>query len=413
MPTGGGGGSSFAALGTSDVVHTQGYRSGDGQIILGGITTTDTVGYELEVEGPAPPPAGSTTEAETTMMTPYSGTTSGSQGTRAATPGEIQMTDCHENPQSNTRSGWVANHLYYCKLDSLILTKTLTTCGTWGCKTRVTGTARWRQGTIGRGTPSGGRLVTFSTVLDNWFIDGDIGPTMLNVGIDCWSIVGLACDTSAPTTHSRTVADWASSVSAYAQFSSELAGAFGPDLLALAGFALFDSVPTKRVDLGGNEYRCDSAPYLPGSGGCIFRNVTEVFRLSRTDRRVTETAQHIEDAQFRPWLTVPFSPWKSVPGSVSSGRPLERNFYDFDLQRANRRAATATCSSINPTYAVFGQECDEYPFASTFQGAATGDDYSARPVTANDNSVAGGNLSAFYGGQRILHEDTFYVDIVP
>jgi hypothetical protein len=59
-------------------------------------------------------------------------------------------------------------------------------------------------------------------------------------------------------------------------------------------------------------------------------------------------------------------------------------------------------------------QCDEYPFASTYQNAAlvdeqTGFTFAVRRIMASHN-LAGGNLiSDWYGREHMLDEDKFYV----
>lgn len=57
-------------------------------------------------------------------------------------------------------------------------------------------------------------------------------------------------------------------------------------------------------------------------------------------------------------------------------------------------------------------DCDEYPMASTSQGAATSDGhYSARVIPEWDNENLGRRIGAWYGTQRILHDDPFFIKI--
>ncbi|MFF8974419.1 NucA/NucB deoxyribonuclease domain-containing protein [Streptomyces sp. NPDC014995] len=53
--------------------------------------------------------------------------------------------------------------------------------------------------------------------------------------------------------------------------------------------------------------------------------------------------------------------------------------------------------------------CDEYPFASTWQGANTGGSYSQRMIDAKQNSGGGRALSLFYLYNRIIEKDRFLV----
>ncbi|WP_254708364.1 NucA/NucB deoxyribonuclease domain-containing protein [Streptomyces lunaelactis] len=55
-----------------------------------------------------------------------------------------------------------------------------------------------------------------------------------------------------------------------------------------------------------------------------------------------------------------------------------------------------------------GEQCDEFPFASTKEGAGKGDgNFSVRYVPQPDNSTAGAGLSAWYGQDRILDGDPY------
>ena len=76
------------------------------------------------------------------------------------------------------------------------------------------------------------------------------------------------------------------------------------------------------------------------------------------------------------------------PGAPG-GTPLRR-LVNPDLQERNGRTA---CPGryTRPS----GKSCDEYPFASTREGAF--------------NSYAGTDLGSFYADNRMLHDDAFYV----
>ena len=69
--------------------------------------------------------------------------------------------------------------------------------------------------------------------------------------------------------------------------------------------------------------------------------------------------------------------------------------------RRNRRQSG--CHRLLPRR---GYSCDEYPFASTFQG---GRGAVVRLVPIRENSIQGGMISAFYRRSRIGHGDCFRV----
>lgn len=140
-----------------------------------------------------------------------------------------------------------------------------------------------------------------------------------------------------------------------------------------------------------------------------------MFSLS-VNSNATQEALHIYQAQYAPWTTTPADPNKQIPGSVDSGLPLTRNADKVAAQR-NRDTAVAHCyAQYGPDYSAGNTfQCDEYPFASTHQGAFTaGTNYSARPIRARDNESGGALLGAFYSFNRMLDgsaPDPYFVQI--
>ncbi|MFC7585403.1 NucA/NucB deoxyribonuclease domain-containing protein [Nonomuraea antimicrobica] len=56
--------------------------------------------------------------------------------------------------------------------------------------------------------------------------------------------------------------------------------------------------------------------------------------------------------------------------------------------------------------------CDEYPFASTFEGAKSTEwDFSIRAIKAKDNQDQGNALGRFYAQFRVGNENSFWVMI--
>jgi hypothetical protein len=173
----------------------------------------------------------------------------------------------------------------------------------------------------------------------------------------------------------------------------------------------FISADSKNVQLSEPKMsvRFDSASYLTCSKGSIFTNSRAIITYDRSDPQVTETAQHIYDAQNNPDITIPTKLGKKIPGAPSS-TPLHRVFYDSALRVANRNAARDACKSRWPGYSLLGKDCDEYPFSSTAEGASVGD-FSARALDKKDNQKAGSQLSSWYSDERILDGDAFYVEV--
>ncbi|MFD9984015.1 NucA/NucB deoxyribonuclease domain-containing protein [Streptomyces massasporeus] len=74
-------------------------------------------------------------------------------------------------------------------------------------------------------------------------------------------------------------------------------------------------------------------------------------------------------------------------------------------QWANRNAACPSSLERLP-----GQQCDEYPFASTWQGAKSGGgDFSRRMINGQQNEEGGKALGRFYLYNRIIEKDKFLV----
>ncbi|MGA5703077.1 NucA/NucB deoxyribonuclease domain-containing protein [Peterkaempfera bronchialis] len=144
--------------------------------------------------------------------------------------------------------------------------------------------------------------------------------------------------------------------------------------------------------------RCDSVKAVSGAkGGCVHSGFVPTFSMSRTDSKVKEAAQHVWDAQRK---------LKGHPGLRGQGKPLHRT---TDKKLIDKNRSKACPSSLSrPT----GKSCDEYPFASTKEGGASGV-YSRRMINAKQNSTAGGSkyLLKAYNDNRILDGDAFWVAI--
>ncbi len=163
--------------------------------------------------------------------------------------------------------------------------------------------------------------------------------------------------------------------------------------------------------------RCDNV--LTGyPAGCAFYSNTPTMVYALAGPYPT-LARHIQAAQQ-----------SGLPGAPGTN-PLYRT-QDTNLINANRNTACPT-SLPRPT----GFSCDEYPFATTYEGAfIETSDYDAGPrtwpwcqvtlgapnstgpfgysvcmINASDNSNGGNALGLFYYYNRVIDDDTFYVSI--
>lgn len=151
--------------------------------------------------------------------------------------------------------------------------------------------------------------------------------------------------------------------------------------------------------------------------GCVSPGYVSVLVYPRSGL-YPEVARHIGDAQA-----------SGLRGAYPNGTPLTRL---TNAALVDRNRATA-CPSSYPRPA--GKSCDEYPFASTNQGASTGGGgprtfsycsitlgqpgstgatgYSVCMVNATQNSGAGTALGQFYNSNRAISNDPFRVWISP
>jgi hypothetical protein len=160
-----------------------------------------------------------------------------------------------------------------------------------------------------------------------------------------------------------------------------------------------------------SNFRFDSAGAVAGKAqGTVFVDARVTFTISLSDAAVRESARHFDDALHHPDRTFPSIPAKNVPGE---NRPLRR-LIDSVRQDANRKAANDVCDAVWGTHDGSVVNCDEFPFASTYEGAAFGDqNVSARLIDAKDNQLAGTRLGSMYTANRMLDKDEFFVQVVP
>lgn len=143
----------------------------------------------------------------------------------------------------------------------------------------------------------------------------------------------------------------------------------------------------------GQDPRCDSASYIKGtSGGCVFPDVWPTMYWDLYGP-APENAAHIKRAQEDP----DFPHWGVK--SYGPGHQLNR----AEPGTRKERSAEA-CRDFFPVHT--GDQCDEYPFGSTYQGGAGA---SIDSIPELDNKAGGGIISNFYNQQRVLTDDPFWV----
>jgi hypothetical protein len=145
--------------------------------------------------------------------------------------------------------------------------------------------------------------------------------------------------------------------------------------------------------------RCDSTPRVgPNTGGCVYYEFTPTYDVSTTNNDTAEVAWHILWAQRN---------LNNHWGWQGHGPELTRTMSP-SIIAANRDTA---CPRDIPR--PEGKSCDEYPFASTYQGASRNPDFSCHMVNAVQNRLEGNRYrQPWYASNRILDGDKFWVNVV-
>lgn len=192
---------------------------------------------------------------------------------------------------------------------------------------------------------------------------------------------------------------------------------------------------TMTGDLKGDLFflppRWDAAKYLANStgggdpdkrGAASFAYIGMLSYSTRADAEERAVAQHVNTAFTKPEDTKPYMSAKKVPGQVPA-ETLHRTVSKARIDD-NRKASVKQCKRYwGANYTQGGAlECDEYPFASTYEGAAEHDydadarkfNFSVKPIPKADNGAGGNLLRSFYAKNRMLDGmgDGFIVKIV-
>ena len=173
--------------------------------------------------------------------------------------------------------------------------------------------------------------------------------------------------------------------------------------------------------------RFDSAWYnLQSDKGSVFDRARPGIAYTKSDAAVGAIADHIDEARSNPGASLPAESDKVLHGATA-GDPLHRLAgAKGEAQRArandNRRISTNFCRTVAmppkpPTGGPY--DCDEYAFASTYEGAARflydgaqhERDYSVRWVNSTVNQEAGRRLGRWHENDRILDREAFFVPI--
>ncbi|MFB7619460.1 NucA/NucB deoxyribonuclease domain-containing protein [Kitasatospora sp. NPDC056181] len=343
------------------------------------------------------------------------------RATRRSGQDELAAYECREQDSAFHDQGYGKSRFVTCQ--AFELHPTHVTC--WWIFCSVTGSADAEMTDVQYGH-NARREVDVVQVFGNWRLAGDIAEVPLSVNVTCTARPGFGpcvVDSGFGGPYVQPIGQWAAEglTSRYYSFRQDPAGGLGTALISYADLAAHVSVigegAANPYDGPNSGIRCDSATYIVNTAageGCIFPWVTESLHISHAD--YPESADHIITAQYHPDQTVPDAPSKNIPGAPGAA-PLHRVADDTAID-AHRKVSVAACEKYFPNYAHEGLDCDEYPFASTLEGADDNlKNYSVEPIHDWDNRGVGGKLSAFYQNRRILGSDLtndpFYVQVDP
>lgn len=332
---------------------------------------------------------------------------------------DITPEECRANPEKSSRpEGWIKNHFSYCQLGLLSFDQ-FRRVGSHviqigGFSARVTNMGYTYNGL--RDMDWGIRV----DEIDSWGVS-NLG--ILRVETDCAADPAGSCRT-ANNGVSKLVTAWENDELGTIFYHSpgDTPDPSKGEQRATGTFQIkyeFRTVGTQDRDGPETSVRFDSAWYLPSKQGGIFNRVDPYLTLSTGDSEVTQSAFHIKDAQEQPGSTYPRIDGKKIPGA-SAQDPLHRLYHDTERRRQNREDfAVPVCKQQWPGYEELGQQCDEYPHASTYEGAARHlyesvpyGQFSVRPINGYDNENSGRRLGTWYGNDRILDGDAFFIKIV-
>lgn len=383
---------------------------------------------------PVPADAAPQTNSNPPRDTERTGTTS--------TPAEDLKQVCRSQhaQQASTQQGWMADRYNRCWIGHRRVELKCNGCSTYIASVEFDYTL---VGIAQNGT----RQVDFWLTFDDWEALGgqERETTPMRVSLSgCGSFV--SCNPSLGE-FSQPLGSWRTSPYFHATMTSANQTGVGVEYLAHATVNMSMAITpvTPNIDpwidnnMTTGQVRFDSAGARAGThNGTVFSDFIPTFdllALARADNNhettYKESIQHIDDALHNVVRTFPSFVGKSPPGEYKASlgahqRPLHR-LVDETLKTKNRDFAGKVCADVwGDGAATPNLNCDEYPFASTREGAYTGSSASsgnadgwrewhgsARLIGEVDNQESG-NLYlniGFYQANRILDGDPFFVAI--
>lgn len=353
----------------------------------------------------------------------------------------ITPSECEDRQDvSGTADGWIKNHYAFCRIYKA--ERVLERCRwLFGC---VTFRATFWVTTVGYGSERD-RRIRFLTAVDHIQVTTQVGgypaepspglevATLVTVENRCAPLIQpqdcqLANNSNSQVSVTRPLTAWRNVNYFYTDMDSTAPGVSdgNPDQLGFADFwnkvsirwPLNSGSADKETDRQTARFDTNTYLNLNGRNGGIFSKVRPVIHFPVNDpfwAPMRQSAEHYQLAMTQPQLTIPRVDGKQIPG-IQGGTPLTRLYRDEARRRENRNTAVAACVEEWGTgYPEGGFQCDEFPFASTHEGAAATYNprrwFSVQRIPGPDNEAAGTWLGAWYSYDRILDGDIFNVNV--
>jgi hypothetical protein len=167
----------------------------------------------------------------------------------------------------------------------------------------------------------------------------------------------------------------------------------------IAAAGAFPPTPGEKIPtVWPPTVRCDRKSYVGSRGGCVLLDFAPFFRQSeRRSAPYWDSARFVRDSQID---------IKAHPGEYAlGGAPLNRLYWGGrGATNLNRDEATKRCKALTQP-----GSCDEYPFATTFQGCFRKPKWCrVDRVILSHNVGLGRELGKFMTANRIISTDKYW-----
>ncbi len=338
--------------------------------------------------------------------------------------------ECQVHPDSDSETGYIKNRYSFCWSHLAAYQVPIRCIGGFCFNAGI----QFQFTQIGYGSNQSRNTRVYYTIEDIMVTHPSLNGAKLEVDMECESLLNERdCQNHPdyPEATERTIAQWKNSNYGNEAFTSEAPPATdaNPDRLGYMEFwpklTLTHAANNFEESIDGikQTVRTDSAGYMfafPDQyfrQGAVFSNATPIFNVPITQpdfSMLEEAGQHWKFAMENPEQTRPEMNGKYIPGeagdSTLTRMYTRRHQEEYDRNRSKTRS---TCNREFADEDRTGKDCDEYPFASTWEGSSTNglDNFSVRLISSDSNQAAGRWLGAWYAYDRILDGDQFHVEV--